>query len=102
MKNHETRYWLSFDLGLQGDYEGLYSWLDKQKAKECGENLATFSSKRSRDQIVQELSGVLNQKRNPRIYIISMKQGGRFIFGKRLLAPWTGYAQVSLDSGEER
>jgi len=27
--------WISYDLGLQGDYPGLYRWLDLHKAKEC-------------------------------------------------------------------
>lgn len=102
MKNGGTRYWLSFDLGLQGDYETLYSWLDKQKAKECGGNVATFVAKKTRDQIVRELSSILDLKKKPRIYIVSTKQGGKFIFGHRTLASWTGYAQVSLESGEER
>ena len=102
MKNNGTRYWLSFDLGLQGDYEGLYSWLDKQKAKECGGNVATFVSRKTRDQIVRELSGILDPKKKPRLYIINMKQVGRFIFGNRAVASWTGYAQVSLESEEER
>ena len=102
MKNGGTRYWLSFDLGLQGDYETLYSWLDKQRAKECAGNLATFVSRKTRDQIVRELSGILDQEKKPRIYIISPKLGGKFIFGKRVVPPWMGYAQVSLESEEER
>jgi hypothetical protein len=40
-----TRYWLSFDLGLQGDYDNLYAWLDKQGAQECGDSVATFEVK---------------------------------------------------------
>ena len=34
--------WISFDLGVQGDYEGLYRWLDSFDARECGENLVLF------------------------------------------------------------
>ncbi len=30
--------WLSYDLGIQGDYPSLYEWLDKHQAKECGDN----------------------------------------------------------------
>jgi len=33
------RYWLSFDLGLRGNYELLYAWLDAMEAKECGDNV---------------------------------------------------------------
>jgi hypothetical protein len=30
------RYWLIYDLGLQGHYDELFAWLDQHKAKECG------------------------------------------------------------------
>jgi len=106
------RYWLSYDLGFQGDYEDLFAWLDKMEAKECGENLATFLSGKSRSQIAKELSTVLQRVpvlrgspstvSEPRIYIINRTQGGKFIFGKRKIAPWTGYAKALLESGEER
>ena len=29
--------WISYDLGIRGDYEGLYAWLDSHRAKECGD-----------------------------------------------------------------
>lgn len=115
MDKRGTRYWLSFDLGLQGDYESLYAWLDSVNAKECGGNVATFVSKKTRDQIARELSTLLDplhmridpitgrrRTSQPRLYIISTQQGGKFILGKRTLATWTGYAQVTLESGEER
>ena len=113
------RYWISFDLGLNGDYEPLYAWLDIQDyqergdgqgAKECGDNLATFVSDKSREQIERELSTLLGKRArkipaaqvNPRIYIISTKDGGKFILGKRKFAPWKGYAEVGVDSGDEK
>jgi len=102
LKNSGTRYWLSFDLGIQGDYEALYGWLDRQKAKECSGNVATFISQKTRDQIIKELSGILDLGKKPRIYIIDRDRGGKFIFGKRIFAPWTGYAQMSLESEDER
>jgi hypothetical protein len=74
---------------------------DKQQAKECGENVATFRSEKSRDQIAKELRGILDLQRGPRIYIIGLQEGGRFFFGKRKVAPWAGYAQTSVDSDEE-
>jgi hypothetical protein len=97
----EHRLWISYDLGLTGEYEQLYAWLDKHGAKECGPNVATFLSDKSRDEIVGELRGLLDIKRNPRVYVITMKAGGKFVLGRRKVAAWTGYAQV-LESGEER
>jgi hypothetical protein len=35
------RYWLSFDLGLRGNYDSLYEWLDAHSASESGDSLAT-------------------------------------------------------------
>lgn len=35
-------YWLSYDLGVGGDYESLYQWLDNHHAKICGDSLAYF------------------------------------------------------------
>jgi hypothetical protein len=102
MADEKKRYWLSFDLGLSGDYTSLYAWLDRQQAKECGDGVATFTSDKSRKKIKSELGNLLKVRTNPRIYLISMHEGGRFIFGKRKVAPWTGYAQTSMDSGEER
>jgi len=96
------RYWLIYDLGLQGHYDELFAWLDQHKAKECGDNVATFVSNKSRQGIVKEIAAILDQKKNPRIHIITRKHGGKFVFGKRKFAPWTGYAQVSVDSGDER
>ena len=32
--------WLSYDLGVRGDYEGMYSWLENHAAKECGSSVA--------------------------------------------------------------
>lgn len=95
------RYWLSFDLGLQGDYDSLYGWLDQQGARECGDSVATFKSKKTREQIANELKGLFDEKKKPRIYLVSMQKGGKFLFGKRKRAPWTGYADVSVSSGED-
>ena len=39
----EKTIWISFDLGITGDHESLYAWLDDHEAKECGNNLAVLS-----------------------------------------------------------
>jgi hypothetical protein len=106
------RYWISFDLGLQGDYEPLYSWLDQQDykevgdregARECGDSVATFISEKSRDAVAREIKSRLGkQQLNARIYVISLDKGGRFVVGSRKLPPWKGYAAVESDSGDER
>ena len=96
------RYWLAFDLGLRGNFEELYGWLDTLGARECGENVATFRSTKTREQISQELSSILGTDRNARVYLISMRQGGKFILGKRKASPWVGYSQQMAEAEEEK
>ncbi len=93
------RYWLSFDLGLRGNYEELYEWLDNMEAKECGDSVATFVTDKTREEIKKELSEFLDEK--ARVYIIDMKKGGGFIRGKRKIAPWVGYGGELLEVEEE-
>lgn len=94
------RYWVSYDLGLRGNYDELYAWLDKLEAKECGDSVATFVSGKSREQVIRELKKVVGPGK--RVYLITMKQGGKFVVGKRRAAPWSGYAVTELDSEIEK
>jgi len=102
MARHRTRYWLAFDLGLRGDYTALYEWLDRHDAKECGESVATILSDQARDRIANELSILLANQPNARVYIIDSKPAGRFIVGKRRKSPpWIGYAEVAKNEDDE-
>jgi hypothetical protein len=75
------------------DHERLFEWLDSNETKECGDNVATFVSKKSRDQVARELAALVDK--DSRLYLISLKSGGKFIAGKRKRkAPWDGYAGV--------
>jgi len=92
--------WLSYDLGVQGDYSSLYEWLDEHKAKECGDSLAFFNyehEKPIKDQLKIDLKDRININNRTRIYVIyrdhaTTKNKGAFIFGGRRDAPWTGCA----------
>jgi hypothetical protein len=88
----KTRYWISIDLGLLGSYRRLYEWLDSYGAEECGSGLATFKTSKNRERLADELKRVLASAPKARAYIISMKQGGRFIIGGRVVPQWRGYA----------
>jgi hypothetical protein len=91
-------FWLSFDLGIKGDYNGIYTWLDKLKAKECGDSLAVFQRASSEDhinKIKQELEKNVKLRQSDRVYVIwldGLKVKGQFIFGNRKPAPWEGFA----------
>lgn len=96
MKN-KRRCWLVFDLGLRGNYERLYAWLDKMQAEECGDSVATFITEKTRAEIKKELSEILDE--NARAYFIDSKGG--FIKGGRIKAPWAGYGKEQVEVEEE-
>ena len=92
--------WISYDLGVRGDYEGLYSWLDEHNAIECGDSLAflDYTYKGSLlESVKSELASAIAQTKQTRIYLIyrervTKKMKGTFIFGGRRAPPWSGYA----------
>jgi hypothetical protein len=92
------RVWLSYDLGLRGDYESLYEWLDEKGAEECGDSIATFSTTETIEQLKDSLTDVLSGSPKARIYVITPDGIGKFIFGKRKAAPWTGAFQGLMES----
>lgn len=104
--------WLSYDLGIKGDYEGMYNWLDRNNAEERGQNLALIrdyeigqellDSKNPDEQlknyIKDDLENAVNIGKNDRIYVMwkgisDNKLKGAFIFGGKKAAPWTGFYQ---------
>lgn len=102
----KKRIWLSYDLGLRGDYPGLYTLLDGWDAKEIGNSAATFMFDFDGDDesLVEELKVKIQNgvsiNSNSRIYVIraveddygKMKVVGSFLFGSRKYNPWDGYA----------
>ncbi|MGC8552544.1 MAG: hypothetical protein ACP5O7_06710 [Phycisphaerae bacterium] len=107
-----NRVWISYDLGVDGDYEGIYRWLDNQEAVECGDSCASllWDKKHAANvehSIVQDLKQSVKLRARDRIYLICKdpKKGymGKFIFGKRKKsAPWIGYAtsgEHTVDEG---
>jgi len=89
--------WLSYDLGVKGDYEALYAWLDNRGAKECGDGVAVLNYEFQKD-LVEELKDDLSKNiglaKRDRVYLVWLedrKAKGRFLFGFRRAAPWAGY-----------
>lgn len=100
MANKETQktIWLSYDLGFKGDYPGLYNWLAKYEAKECGDSLAVFKVKINGDIIVKltkEIKENVSLNSSDRIYIIYKDDTGlvkgKFVNGRRKRAAWDDY-----------
>jgi hypothetical protein len=100
--------WISFDLGVNGDYEGMYAWLDDHDAKECADSVAHLQYE-SRGDIVAELREEIraNVQLTPRsrVYVIyrgdDTKMKGTWLVGKRKQAPWTGYGSLEDEGGTD-
>ena len=102
--------WLSFDLGVRGDYEGIYEFLDSHGAKECGDSIGGFTYEFKNDlfsDLTKDLKKAMTVDKRTRVYVIYLgndgKLKGRFIVGSRKSPPWTGRAPtngVEEDVGE--
>jgi hypothetical protein len=102
----KTRVWLNFDLGFDGDWEGLYQFLADHDAKECGANSATFfwPTKNLKNSLQKALRDAVKIDKRSKIYAIYKAPDGMhasFMFGKRRSPKWTGYSssESSVDEG---
>lgn len=89
--------WLSYDLGVNGDYEGMYAWLDNHGAKECGGSVAYLQFIHDGDlpaSLKRDIERVVALNKRSRIYVIykkDEKMSGRYLIGHRKGAPWEGF-----------
>lgn len=101
--------WISYDLGVRGDYEGLYSWLDAHGAKECGDSVAVLNYEYTStlpEKLKAELKKAFAVDKRTRIYVIYREQAtnknkGSFLFGGRRAAAWTGYASTGAGAADD-
>ena len=97
-KSQSVLLWLAFDLGVEGDYESLYAWLDEHEARECGDSVACLSYSYEGDlldSIKKDLKSRIEFTKRARVYLVREGERGpkgSFIIGTRRAAPWTGYA----------
>ena len=96
--------WITFDLGVRGDYEGIYGFLDSHQAKECGDSVTVLQYEFKRDLIAElkkDLGDAVTLDRRSRVYVVfpdkNGKYKGKFIVGRRKQSPWTGYATLTSD-----
>jgi hypothetical protein len=102
--------WLSFDLGVKGDYEGLYQWLDAREAIECGDSVAFFKLQSDGDDLPGEIKKSLEKSvevdAKTRVYIVYRRKNdkavrGTFLFGQRKAPPWAGSAPGAATEEDE-
>jgi hypothetical protein len=104
----KTFLWLSFDLGIRGDYEGMYAFLDARRAKECGDSVAAFWFEYKKDllkELEKELKETVNIDKKSRVYAIfpgpKGKHVGRFVVGRRKAPPWAGFGPSREEDEED-
>lgn len=89
--------WLSFDLGVRGDFEGMYQFLGEHDAKECGDSMGAFWFEYKKDlltELTKQLKEAVAFDKRSRVYVIvpkGNKHVGKFIVGTRRAPPWTAY-----------
>ena len=97
MAQQTNSIWLSYDLGVQGDYEGLYSWLDDHQAKECGSSVAYFKYEFQgdlTDSLRNDIQDAVSLNKRSRLYVIFKEAGrvrGAYLVGRRKAGPWEGH-----------
>ena len=102
-------FWLSYDLGIKGDYTGLYTFLDAVDAKECGDSITFFQKDYGDDfldSLTNELKKYVKINNTDRIYVVYVdsstnKTKGKWLFGGRKRAPWEGYAMKTVSMEED-
>lgn len=106
--------WMSYDLGIQGDYNHLYAWLDNHGAIECGDSMAFFKyvipqkmeDPEFLDYIRADLEKSISFKPGDRVYLIRFDPKdntyyGKFIIGKRKASPWEGYGDSDDNNSDD-
>jgi len=105
----DRRIWLSFDLGVSGDYEALYAWLDERGAIECADNVAFFHFRYDGADLVRalrkSLESAVNFGKRGRAYVVFKTTDGgvvgKWVIGGRHRAPWAGFAPSSEQDEED-
>lgn len=100
--------WIYFDLGINGDYERMYEWLDNHDAHACGENLAfvRYSYEENLFETLKaDICNEVDLVPKNHIYVIFKDDPGnvvgKFLFGKRMKAPWIGYGSADEEEAED-
>ena len=110
----EKGIWLSYDLGIQGDYNHMYAWLDNHGAVECGDSMAflhystqsELNDEAFLDSLRSDLIGSIAFKPGDRVYVVRRVEErdtfvGKFLIGKRKSSPWEGYGDKGGDDSED-
>lgn len=91
--------WINYDLGVSGDYEGMYEWLDDHNAIECGSSFAFIKQydhdgEDLMDALKHDIQDCVLLGKRSRIYVIRRIDGrGR---GSSFLAAEKGHLGMAM------
>lgn len=93
----KTKIWISYDLGINGDYQSLYTWLDNHKAEECGDSVAVLKEYAYtgdlKAYVTNDIQNHVQLKKTDRVYLFCANPVlAGFIIGGRKRSPWIGYS----------
>ncbi len=113
-KMKSIQVFLNYDLSFNGDYEGLFKWLDDHNADDCGQNFCEFSYTVNPGEISQkepqkaanqvalmidkDITSTVKLNKGDRIYIVSSYDNvmfSGFLAGGHGPKPWAGYSTRS-------
>lgn len=103
------RFWLSYDFGIDGDYDGLYAWLDSLEAVECGDSFCSFQIETGdgppETAVLRDIKKHVSLRKKDRVYLVWRRENGavtgKFVAGRRRRASWAGYAVNSSEESED-
>ena len=90
-------------MGVGGDYENLYQWLDDHKAKLCSNGTACFNydfpeNADGDEMLKKDLLQKISTKPGNILYLVRKNNEqnvvGSFLYGKRQAAPWVGFGSA--------
>jgi hypothetical protein len=102
--------WVSYDLGLRGDYPALYAWLDDHGAKECCDSVAYLRYEYTGDLLAslkRELLPLVKGNPSARLYVMRVAREsnhgakGTFLVGKRKSPAWSGFGSSGAQEVDE-
>lgn len=101
----KTKIWLSYDLGINGDYQNLYTWLDSYKAEECGDSMAIIKDYSFNGDlikaVIKDIKRYVTFRKRDRLYLICTKPIlARFIIGGRKRSAWVGYSNDTSEQND--
>lgn len=99
---------LTYDLGISGDYKGLFKFMDSHEAIETAGNTGVFKFQYKanlKEELKSEIEKYVKINEGDRIYCFSKPVNennffGFFVAGGRVTPPWKGFSQERVEQDQ--